>query len=155
MCRPDSVFPAASLCLLAGALLAMPQGTGNRDAVRRGCRPTLAFEDRRADGTGLDFLALGAGCALHLSAASSVARLAVAGGQPVVLRSELVGGDPAAAVATIDPLAAKVSYLLGNDRSAWRTGIGLWGRVRYESSTTAARANSSTTSSWRPRSRPT
>lgn len=34
-------------------------------------------------------------------------------------------------ISPLGPLQGKVNYLLGNDRSRWRTGIPTYGRVRY------------------------
>jgi hypothetical protein len=48
-----------------------------------------------------------------------------------VLRMGLAGGNPAAGVIGLDPLAGTSSYFTGNDPSRWRSNIPTYGRVEY------------------------
>ena len=50
---------------------------------------------------------------------------------PTVLRMNLVGANRDAGGAGLDALEGKVNYLIGNDRTQWRTDIPTFGRVRY------------------------
>jgi Beta-propeller repeat/HYDIN/CFA65/VesB-like, Ig-like domain len=52
--------------------------------------------------------------------------------EPAVLRTRLVGANPAARARGFDPLAGKANYFLGNDPKKWRTQVPTYARVRYE-----------------------
>jgi hypothetical protein len=54
------------------------------------------------------------------------------GSEPTaVLRMNLVGANQGAAVEGLNELEGKVNYLIGSDRSQWRTNISTFARVRY------------------------
>ena len=48
-----------------------------------------------------------------------------------VVRMTIEGASTAAFPEGIEPLAGRVNYLLGNDSSAWRSGVTTFGRVQY------------------------
>ena len=48
------------------------------------------------------------------------------------LRMKLVGANPSAAIAGIDPLPGVVSYFIGNDPNEWHAGIHTYGKVDYK-----------------------
>lgn len=48
-----------------------------------------------------------------------------------VLRMELAGANSQASLAGAQPLPGKVNYFIGNNPSAWRTGVPTFGAVRY------------------------
>jgi hypothetical protein len=47
------------------------------------------------------------------------------------LSMKLLGANPDAAVAGVDPQSGVVSYLIGNDPKKWRSGIPTYGKVNY------------------------
>lgn len=49
-----------------------------------------------------------------------------------VLRMKLAGANPAPVLTGVDELPGKVNYLIGNDPSAWHTGVPLYSQVRSE-----------------------
>lgn len=66
--------------------------------------------------------------------AAGTAKLRTAPERPqrgAVLRMKLQGANPAPEVTGTDPLACRVSYLLGNDPSRWRSNIPTYAGVRY------------------------
>jgi uncharacterized repeat protein (TIGR01451 family) len=52
---------------------------------------------------------------------------------PAVLRMKLLGANPRPQVTGVERQAGETSYFIGNDRSQWRTNIGNYAQVRYES----------------------
>ena len=48
-----------------------------------------------------------------------------------VLRMELVGADPRAMAAGLDPLPGKSNYFIGNDPKKWRTNVPNYAKVKY------------------------
>jgi hypothetical protein len=50
---------------------------------------------------------------------------------PTVLRMNLVGANREAVVEGLNELEGKVNYLIGSDKSQWRTNISTFARVRY------------------------
>ncbi len=53
-------------------------------------------------------------------------------GKEAALRMRLVGADSAARPAGFEKLPGKLNYLVGNDRSKWRTDVPTFAGVRYE-----------------------
>jgi hypothetical protein len=45
---------------------------------------------------------------------------------------QLLGANPAAPAAGVDPLVTKVNYFLGNDPAKWHTNIPTFGKVQYD-----------------------
>jgi len=77
------------------------------------------------------FLARGSGYRLFLSNSEAVLALFSRGtGAPEVLRWKLVGATPRG-VEGVDLLPGQANYLIGSDLTRWRTGVPLYGRVRY------------------------
>lgn len=94
----------------------------------------LAFEQNRGQADeATNFRARGAGYTLSLSATEATFLLARGSDEPslTVLRMNLVGANPGAAVEGLNELEGKVNYLIGNDPAQWRTNIPTFGRVRY------------------------
>jgi hypothetical protein len=93
----------------------------------------LAFEQNRSQGEeGTNFRARGAGYTISLSATEATLLLARGSEEPsTVLRMNLAGANPDAAVEGVNELEGKVNYLIGNDPAKWRTNIATFGRVRY------------------------
>lgn len=52
-------------------------------------------------------------------------------GSPAVLRMRLRGADASPAVEGAEPLAGKVNYFTGSDRSRWRANVSTFARVKY------------------------
>ncbi|MGZ8095762.1 MAG: DUF7948 domain-containing protein, partial [Methylosarcina sp.] len=113
-----------------------------------GQRP-LSFEANQGqtDST-VKFLSRGPGYSLHLTSAEAVLTLRRSGSpsatQPgkggsikpqtsssAVLRMQLQGANPKAAVLGFDELPGKVNYLHGKEAKAWRTGIATYAKVQY------------------------
>jgi hypothetical protein len=134
-----ALVTAAAVCS-AGA--GAPVTTGRASAY--GDWP-LAFEANRGQtDRRVDFLARGPGYTVFLKggsavlalhgaspAASLAAKRAAAGARPAVLRLDLVGANARRGSAE-QRLPGQVNYLVGNDRSGWRTGIPTYARVTYE-----------------------
>src|SRR5262249_11624483 len=87
------------------------------------------------------FLARGAGYTLFLTPTEAVLSLqrlsnsptGVAGpGESAVIRMDLVGGNPNAAVVSQDEQPGRVNYYVGNDPSQWHTDVATYGRVAYQ-----------------------
>jgi hypothetical protein len=93
----------------------------------------LAFEqNQRQANEATNFEARGAGYTLSLSATEATFLLARGSDESAtVLRMNLVGANPAAAVEGLNALEGKVNYLIGNDPAQWRTNIPTFGRVHY------------------------
>src|SRR5262249_1838747 len=77
----------------------------------------------RGQNYGLFLTATGATLALHPARAAGTA---------AVLRFALVGSDPSAPAAGLDPLPGQSNYFLGNDPSRWYTNIANYDRVLYQ-----------------------
>jgi uncharacterized protein (TIGR03437 family) len=72
------------------------------------------------------FVSRGPGYTVLLSASDAILNLR---GGPV--RMTLRGSRPSAVADGVDPLPGVSNYLIGNDRSKWRTGVESFGRVRF------------------------
>jgi uncharacterized protein (TIGR03437 family) len=72
------------------------------------------------------FVSRGPGYTMLLSGDGAILNLR---GGPV--RMTLRGASPSAAADGVDPLPGVSNYLVGNDRSKWRTGVQSFGRVRF------------------------
>ncbi|HEX9945866.1 MAG TPA: hypothetical protein VGG03_27990, partial [Thermoanaerobaculia bacterium] len=96
-----------------------------------GRRP-LAFEENRGQtDKQVKFLSRGSGYSPFLTATEAVLALRE-GTAERTLRLRWVGTDPAPHVSGEEELPGRSHYLLGNDRSKWRTGVPSYGRVRYQ-----------------------
>jgi uncharacterized protein (TIGR03437 family) len=88
----------------------------------------LRFEANRGQsGAGVDFLARGVSGTIFVGAHGAIVK--PRGASPAFL--DLADPIAPAAAEPLDPLASRSNYFLGRDRSAWRTGIANFGRVRY------------------------
>lgn len=65
------------------------------------------------------------------SALRDLAKARAAAKKPSVLEVQLSGADPDAPVAGMEKLPGRTNYFMGNDRSAWRTDIPSYRRVKY------------------------
>jgi hypothetical protein len=94
----------------------------------------LAFEANQGQAApSVDFVSHGSGYTLSLTSQAAVLDLNKgpgAGGD--VLRLALVGADPAAQVAGLDPLITKSNYFTGSDPRAWITNVPTFGKVAYQ-----------------------
>jgi hypothetical protein len=79
----------------------------------------------------VSFVARGLDYALALTRTGAAVRLRGRDGEAAVVKLALVGARPAAAIEGRDPLAGVVNYVHGPDPARWRTGVGLFSRVRY------------------------
>ena len=52
--------------------------------------------------------------------------------QSTVLRTQLIGANPAGKVTGEEELPGKVNYFIGHDPAKWRTDVATYARVRYE-----------------------
>ncbi len=143
---PAPRWPWPLLCLLVvfgvffggGGARAGTGWTGSFEAAARTRvmpaygRVPLSFEPNvgQSDRT-VRFVAHGAGSSLFLTTAE--ATLVLAGrstsSEPVLHLQFPGAGRPA--VSAVDPLAGKVNYFLGDDRSRWHTNVPTFGQVRY------------------------
>ncbi len=79
------------------------------------------------------FLTSAGGVPLRLMSGGGVASLGRDGVTAAsAARMSLAGGNPAPQTETLEPLARRTHYFLGNDSSAWRTNVRHYGRVRYQ-----------------------
>jgi hypothetical protein len=51
--------------------------------------------------------------------------------QSIVLRTQLIGANPAGKVTGEEELQGNVNYFIGDDPAKWRTGVATYARVRY------------------------
>jgi hypothetical protein len=136
----------ASVAVLAAGQL-VPSGSGQGEDATPVSKAAygqlpLAFEANwgQTDAE-VDFLARGGGYSLFTTPTGMVASLtkrATAGAKATdsdesrsaVVRMDLVGSNPAAKATGVDRLPGTVNHLVG-ERSAWRTGIPIYGQASY------------------------
>jgi uncharacterized repeat protein (TIGR01451 family) len=100
----------------------------------------LHFEANQGQaGTGVRFVSRGPGYTIYLgqeeailAVRSSNSGAAVSKSEPQLIRLQIAGARRSASVMAEEPLPGKANYLIGQDRAQWRTGIPLFGRVRYQ-----------------------
>ena len=84
----------------------------------------------------IDFISRGNGYTLFLTPREAVLDLRATGykqnDHDTVLRMQFVGSETAPRVAGQEELPGKVNYLIGKDRSKWRTGISTYAKVAYQ-----------------------
>ena len=92
----------------------------------------------------VNFLSRGSGYTLFLTATEAVLALresaAPSSGEArdtqvttgTVLRMQLIGANPAPAVAGLERLPGQVNYFIGHDPAKWRSNVPLYGKVEYE-----------------------
>ena len=86
------------------------------------------------------FLSRGRGYTMFLTSTETVVALsrsssktdAVSPGERAVVRMAWKGADPKVRVTGLEQLPGKSNYLIGGDRSQWRTDIASFGKVHYE-----------------------
>jgi len=130
----DAATPAAPT--------AGPAAAVSRPAAKYGQIP-LSFEPNQGQTDGrVQFLSHGSGYSLFLTPGEVVLSLerpnaaSTDDQKPTAplsdtLRMNLVGSNAAAAVSGVDPQPGVVSYLIGNDRKKWHSGIHTFGKVNY------------------------
>jgi Beta-propeller repeat len=91
--------------------------------------PRIGFT-QSAEGDGL-FVARTPGVSLALDAAGATIMDSASAGAGSSVVMHLVGANPTAHPTPLDPSSATVNYLVGDDPSAWRTGLATFGRVVY------------------------
>ena len=138
-------FRVVSILLLILLACALQPVTLAAEATPRGGGPMpMVFEpnEGQADAA-VKFLARGRGYGLFLTPTETVLVVAPAGAgrgrepqgdapaaEPVVVRMRLVGADPAATIAGVDPLPGRSHYLLG-ESARWRRSVPSFARVQY------------------------
>ena len=130
---------AVCILLMAGAglllvprpaMIVLDQGLGVRavDPAARGFEMNIGQADSSAA-----FLTSGGGVPLRLTPEGAVTSLMRTGaGTASGTRMSLAGGNPIPETETLEPLARRSHYFIGNDSSTWRTNIPHYGRVRYQ-----------------------
>lgn len=104
----------------------------NRGATADFGQLPLRFEPNQGQtDSKVDFLARGAGYGLFLTPNHAVLSLR-SNQNTSVVRMELAGGNPSAAVAGADQLPGKSNYLIGNNPAKWHRDIPQFARVRYQ-----------------------
>ena len=95
--------------------------------------PLLVFEPYESQaGAAFDFVSRGHGYSVLLGPDRMV--MNVRGGKRGAYRSvemKVVGGNAQAEAQALGPLESKTNYLIGNDRSQWRTDVPNFGRVKF------------------------
>ena len=95
----------------------------------------LSFEANQGQtDNSVKFLARGDGYALYLTAKEAVFKLRKGpadGGEPSVLRMELLGANGAVQIAGAEKLPGTVNYFMGNDSKRWHSGIATFAKVDY------------------------
>ena len=138
------IISATAAILLFGRKSA-PEATSATGFAPIASRPTaqvrevygkipLSFEANRGQADeAVNFRARGAGYTVALSPTEAVFVLARETDEPAptMLRMNLIGANPGAAVEGQNELEGKVNYLIGNDPAQWRTNIPTFSRVRY------------------------
>lgn len=93
----------------------------------------LSFERNQGQSNkAVKFLSRGKGYTLFLTPTEAVFSLRNSEKKTSALRMKLVGADEQAQLNGEQELQGKVNYLVGNDRSKWRTGIPTFRKVHYD-----------------------
>src|SRR6185369_4774922 len=93
----------------------------------------LSFERNQGQSDeAVKFLSRGKGYTLFLTPTEAVFSLRHTDKKASVLRMNLVGADANAQLDGRQELRGKVNYLIGNDRTKWRTGIPTFRKVHYD-----------------------
>ena len=123
---------------LQGAAIAKGKA-GSRTAIAAEARlriaaMPLAFEKNQGQTDGrVQFLSRGAGYTFFLTPGDAVLTLAGEGTTAEEIHMKLAGSLAAAKVSGEQPLSGTTNYLIGNDKSKWKTGITDYAKVRYRS----------------------
>ena len=133
---PMSTLPRVS------ASARKPRATANRssneaqlkaNAVENYGKLPLSFERNQGQSNkAVKFLSRGKGYTLFLTPTEAVFSLRNTENKTPALRMKLVCADEKAQLSGEQELQGKVNYLIGNDRSQWRTGIPTFRNVRYD-----------------------
>jgi hypothetical protein len=92
----------------------------------------LRFEPNQGQADpGVKFLARGAGYGLFLTPDQTVLTLGSGAKNSSVVRMQLTGASPEAALSGSDPLSGKSNYFIGSDPAKWHRDIPQFARVRY------------------------
>jgi hypothetical protein len=93
----------------------------------------LSFERNQGQSDkAVEFLSRGKGYTLFLTPTQAVFSLRNTDNRASVLRMNLVGANAKAQLDGEQELQGKVNYLIGNDRTKWRTGIPTFRKVHYD-----------------------
>lgn len=94
--------------------------------------PLLVFEPQGTDAEPF-FVSRGPGYSLLLAPDRMVVNIPQTKAQPGhAVEMTIVDADSQAQGEALDPLDSKTNYLIGNDRSQWRTDVPNFGRVRFD-----------------------
>ncbi|MGA3099456.1 MAG: SBBP repeat-containing protein, partial [Bryobacteraceae bacterium] len=97
----------------------------------------LSFEANQGQADSrVKYLSHGDGYSLFLTSNEVVFTLRTLAGvkaPPSVFRMELLGAERNAQVSGAEKLPGAVNYFIGNDPKKWRSGIGTYGKVKYQS----------------------
>lgn len=141
---PSRRVALASMVLLAAGLVALPGPLSPAPAVLsldpstpvgrpvdRFGQPPVSFEPNVGQAPGrYDFVTRGQGFGMAIDSTGASLALGTDEGRDL-LRMDLVGADDAATPHALDPLAGTVNWVVGDDESAWRSGVPTFGRVSY------------------------
>lgn len=91
----------------------------------------LSFEINRGQaGDGVRFISRGAGHSLWLKSDEAVLTTR-SGDEARTIRMKFIGANSKPLIEGVDPLPGRSNYLIGSDRSKWRTGVANYAKVRY------------------------
>ncbi|MBN8886222.1 MAG: SBBP repeat-containing protein [Rudaea sp.] len=117
---------------VAVALLALSSLTQAKALDSFGHLP-LAFElNHGQTHTPADFIARGPGYHLYLTSGNAILSLRDSTHTDSIVRMSLKGANPHPQAVGADMLPGVTNYFVGNDTSAWRSGIQQYARVKYE-----------------------
>jgi type II secretory pathway pseudopilin PulG len=129
--RRRSTQPVILIVMVLATLFAADVSAGTNIEAAYAKLP-LGFERNQGQAAAeVEYLSRGRNATLFLTGNEAVLTLRGDRAKPAVLRMRLAGANQQATVAAEEPLQGKVSYLLGNDRTRWQTGVPTWRRVRY------------------------
>jgi uncharacterized repeat protein (TIGR01451 family) len=81
------------------------------------------------------FVARNSGYTVSISSSGATVQLrkgSAADGAPATVQMQLLGANKLAKPTAMEKLPGAVNYLVGNDPSAWRTKVPMFGRVKYQ-----------------------
>lgn len=129
--RDRSTTPILLFVMVLATLFAADVSAGTNIEAAYATLP-LGFERNQGQAAAeVEYLSRGRNATLFLTGNEAVLTLRSDRAKPAVLRMRLAGANHQPEVAAEEPLQGRVSYLPGNDRKQWHTGIPTWRRVRY------------------------
>ena len=124
--------------LTAGGIFAdSPENPANAKPAKAALLAVpLSFEANQGQtDSQVKFLSRGDGYALFLTSNEAVFTLRTPAGvkaPPSVFRMELLGAERNAQISGADQLPGVANYFIGNDPKKWRSGIAVYGKVKYQ-----------------------